>query len=46
MVYLVKDGNIKTWYASIENIKEWKITKAKGIEVAELNRLLERKNNH
>jgi hypothetical protein len=41
MVYIVKNENIETWYASIENTNEWKVTKTTGIELKSLNQLLQ-----
>ncbi|MDC8002968.1 hypothetical protein POV27_02835 [Aureisphaera galaxeae] len=32
MVYQIKNSEIQTWYASIEEKGDWKVTKAKGID--------------
>ena len=39
MVYVIKNENIETWYASIENLNGWKITKTKGIELNSLKEI-------
>lgn len=36
MAYIVRDETVTTWYASVENIKGWRITKSKGISLDEL----------
>jgi hypothetical protein len=36
MVYRVQHAQVYTWYATIENINGWKLTKAKGISLDEL----------
>lgn len=41
MVYVIKNENIETWYASIENLNGWKITKTKGIELNSLKEILQ-----
>lgn len=41
MAYRVQDGEIHTWYASVENNKGWRITKTKGISSQELNAYLQ-----
>lgn len=40
MVYRVQGGKVYTWYAGMENKDGWKITKAKGIPLSELEAIL------
>ena len=44
MVYIVKNENVETWYASIENLNEWKINKTTGIQLNALKEFLNKKN--
>ncbi len=36
MVYRSQKDQVHTWYASLENIGEWRITKSKGVKLDEL----------
>ena len=40
MLYRVQQGEVHTWYASLENKNGWKITRTKGIATEALNELL------
>lgn len=41
MMYRVQNGEVHTWYASIEKRKNWTITQTKGINKSELQGLIE-----
>ncbi len=38
MVYQIKNNDIETWYASIEEDQNWKITRTKGIDKNHINK--------
>lgn len=40
MIYRSQNNEVYTWYAMIENIKAWRITKSKGIELDKLKMYL------
>ena len=41
MMYRVQDGEVHTWYATIQNHDGWKITNTKGIGLNELKAYVE-----
>lgn len=41
MVYRIQENQVNSWYATIENIDGWKITKTKGIGINELKASIE-----
>lgn len=41
MMYRVQSNQVHTWYATVEKKDGWKITKAKGISLAELQAFLQ-----
>lgn len=40
MVYQIKDSEIQSWYASIEENDDWKVTKTKGIDKNQIQLML------
>lgn len=40
MVYQIKDSEIQSWYASIEENDDWKVTKTKGIDKNQIHLML------
>ena len=43
MIYRSQDEKVHTWYATLENINGWKISKSKGVKLPELQMFLKNK---